>query len=88
MVQVFKDGGIKIIIMRHLIIVAIGMSAGFLIGACIVEFDKYTAASTAHILDLRKQVDSLTMEIELRDQLLNRCKDTVYGEEVVETNNQ
>ncbi len=74
--------------MRHLIIVVIGLSLGFLIGTCIVEFDRYTAASTAHILDLRKQVDSLTMEIELRDRLLNRCKDTVYGEEVVETNNQ
>lgn len=30
-------------------------------------------------------VDSLMMEIELRDELLIRCKDTVYGEEVIET---
>ncbi len=28
-------------------------------------------------------VDSLTMEIQLKDVLLSKCKDTVYGEEVV-----
>ena len=74
--------------MRHLIIIVVGFTLGFLIGTSIFEFNKYRTASTAYILDLRKQVDSLTAEVELRDQLLNRCKDTVYGEEVVETNDQ
>ena len=66
----------------------VGLVLGLIIAIYIVESNKNRTASTAHILDLRKQVDSLTMEIELRDRLLNRCKDTVYGEEVVETNNQ
>jgi hypothetical protein len=76
-----KNGGIKI--MKQVIIIAIGLSVGFLIGMCLVEFHKYTTASTAYILDLRKQVDSLTMEIQLRDVLLSKYKDTSYGEEPI-----
>ena len=30
-----------------------------------------------------KNTDSLVAEIQLRDILLSKCKDTVYGEEVV-----
>ena len=66
----------------------VGLVLGLIIAIYIVESNKNRTASTTYILDLRKQVDSLTAEVELRDQLLNRCKDTVYGEEVVETNNQ
>ena len=65
------------------IIVIVVFATGFLIGMCLIEFHKYTTASTAYILDLRKQVDSLTMEIQLRDILLSKCKDTSYGEEPI-----
>jgi len=45
------------------IIIAVGLTIGFIIGTCIMEFNKYTTASTAYILDLRKQVDSLQTEL-------------------------
>ena len=65
------------------IIVIVVFATGFLIGMCLVEFHKYTTASTAYILDLHKQVDSLNMEIQLRDVLLSKYKDTSYGEEPI-----
>lgn len=42
----------------------------------------------AQAINTESQIDSLKAEIELRDEILNRCKDTVFGEEVVETNTQ
>lgn len=32
-------------------------------------------------------IDSLQQEILLRDNLINQCKDTIYGEEISATNN-
>lgn len=43
------------------------------------------------IVNLEKQtatIDSLNAEIQLRDILLSKCKDTLYGEEVIETTRQ
>ena len=68
--------------MKQIIVIAV-FATGFLIGMCLVEFHKYITVSTAYALDLRRQVDSLTMEIQLRDVLLSKCKDTSYGEEPI-----
>lgn len=38
--------------------------------------------SVRRSIELQKQVDSLTMEIHMRDIMIGACKDTVYGEEV------
>jgi hypothetical protein len=57
-----KNGGTKT--MKPVIIVAItAILIGCLVGTCIFHFNKYTTASTAYILDLRKQVDSLQTEL-------------------------
>jgi hypothetical protein len=32
---------------------------------------------------LEDRIDSLTMEVQARDILISKCKDTVYGEEVI-----
>jgi len=58
--------------MRQVIITAIGLSVGFLIGTSIVEFNKYRTASTAYSLDLRKQVDSLQTELLIQKTNIGR----------------
>jgi len=50
--------------MKPVTVVAItAILIGCLVGTCIFHFNKYTTASTAYILDLRKQVDSLQTEL-------------------------
>lgn len=42
---------------------------------------KSTNKSIVIIDSCQKTIDSLEMEIQLRDNLINQCKDTTYGEE-------
>lgn len=52
--------------MRHtgIAIVAIGLVVGFLIGTCLIQFNKYTKASTAYSLELLGQIDNLEKKVD------------------------
>lgn len=66
--------------MRYTMIVFIGIMLGFGIEN---YFLSPVVTATKQSLELKKQVDSLILEIELRDILLSKCKDTSYGEEPI-----
>ena len=74
-----KNGGIKIITMKEYIAPLLRFGALILLLTTIYEQNKVINEYKAKV----KNTDSLVAEIQLRDILLSKCKDTVYGEEVV-----
>ena len=69
-------------ITKVLLIVAITTLAVMYIHTDIELAEKEKQLKEVNIL-----ADSLIFEIILKDQLINQCKDTTYGEEISTTNN-
>jgi len=74
-----KNGGIKIIIMKEYIAPLLRFGALILLLTTIYEQNKVINEYKTKVAT----VDSLTAEIQVRDILISKCKDTSYGEEVV-----
>jgi hypothetical protein len=59
----------------------------YLIGALFVAVTLSISSYKNEIEEQQATIDSLQQEILLRDNLINQCKDTTYGEEKAITNN-
>lgn len=57
------------------------ITTAFALGLCIVALADTIADSYKKDETQKAVIDSLEMEIQLRDNLIKQCKDTTYGEE-------
>ena len=58
--------------MKQILITVAGLAIGFAIGTCLAEFSRYATASTAHTVDLLRQVDSLQAELSIKQTQVGR----------------
>ena len=58
-----------------------GFKLLYLAGAVFVLITMSISSKKQQISEQQAVIDSLEMEIQLRDNLINQCKDTTYGEE-------
>lgn len=59
----------------------------YLVGALFIAITLSISSYKNTIEEQQATIDSLQQEILLRDNLINQCKDTTYGEEKAITNN-
>jgi len=59
----------------------------YLVGAVIIVITLTISSYKTTISEQEAVIDSLQQEILLRDNLINQCKDTTYGEETTITKN-
>jgi hypothetical protein len=64
-----------------------GFKLLYLVGALFVAITLSISSYKNEIEKQQATIDSLQQEILLRDNLINQCKDTTYGEEKAITNN-
>lgn len=58
-----------------------GFKLLYLIGAIFILITMSISSKKQQISEQQAVIDSLEMEIQLRDNLINHTKDTIYGEE-------
>ena len=58
-----------------------GFKLLYLAGAVFILITMSISSKKQQISEQQAVIDSLEMEIQLRDNLINQCKDTTYGEE-------
>lgn len=58
-----------------------GFKLLYLAGAVFILITMSIGSKKQQISEQQAVIDSLEMEIQLRDNLINQCKDTIYGEE-------
>ena len=59
----------------------------YLVGILFIAIALSISSYKNTIEEQQTTIDSLKQEILLRDILINQCKDTTYGEEKINTNN-
>ena len=64
-----------------------GFKLLYLVGALFIAIVLSISSYKNTIKEQQATIDSLQQEILLRDNLINQCKDTTYGEEISTTNN-
>jgi hypothetical protein len=64
-----------------------GFKLLYLVGALFIAITLSISSYKNTIEEQQATIDSLQQEILLRDNLINQCKDTTYGEEISTTNN-
>ena len=64
-----------------------GFKLLYLVGALFIAIVLSISSYKNTIEEQQATIDSLQQEILLRDNLINQCKDTTYGEEISTTNN-